>query len=94
LKHEFHVGQLVELVPNTMRSAATGPYEITCLMPEPDVGSESPRYRIKSSEEIYQRIVSESDMMLLTAPMAELSLDMSRETLPDVPGIAAPPIED
>jgi len=68
LKHGYNVGQSVELKPNVMRMAAAGPYEITRLMPEPDVNSESPRYRTKSREEIHQRIVPESDLMLPTGP--------------------------
>lgn len=65
MKHEFTVGQIVELKPSVMRVAAAGEYEITYLMPEPDVNSASPRYRIKNSAEIYQRVVPESDLMPL-----------------------------
>jgi hypothetical protein len=61
LKHEFTVGQIVELKPSVMRVAAAGEYEITYLMPEPDVNSASPRYRAQ----IYQRVVPESDLMPL-----------------------------
>jgi hypothetical protein len=68
LKHGYNVGQIVELKPNVMRIAAAGPYEIMRLMPEPDVSSESPRYRVKSREEIHKRIVPESDLMLPTGP--------------------------
>jgi hypothetical protein len=33
-------------------------------MPAPDVSSVSPRYRIKSAAEIYERIVAESELRL------------------------------
>lgn len=67
LKHEFSVGQIVELKPNAMRLAAAGQYEILHLMPDSNESSATPRYRIKSREEIYQRIVPESDLTLSTA---------------------------
>jgi len=51
LKHGYNVSQIVELKPNVMRISAAGSNEITRLMPEPDVNSESPRYRVKSREE-------------------------------------------
>lgn len=94
MKHEFRVGQIVELKPNVMRIAAAGPYEITRLMPEPDASSESPRYRIKSSEEIHQRIVPESDLMLLIVPAPGAPVDTARETFLAVSGLAVPPIEE
>jgi hypothetical protein len=81
LKHEFRVGQIVELKPSVTRRAAAGRYEITLLMPEPDVSSASPRYRIKSSAEIYQRIVPESDLTLSTGPTAGASLLTTEQTL-------------
>jgi hypothetical protein len=92
LKHEFRVGQIVELKPNLMRIAAAGPYEITRLMPEPDVNSESPRYRIKSSEEIHQRIVPESDLMRPIGPTSGPQVDTSGETFLAASGVAVPPI--
>jgi hypothetical protein len=70
LKHEFRVGQFVELKPSVLlRLAAVGEYEIMRLMPEPDVSSASPRYRIKSPEEVHQRIVSEDELALSTRPV-------------------------
>jgi len=70
LKHAFSVGQIVELKPSILlRLAASGEYEITHLMPEPDVSSASPRYRIKSREEVYQRIVSEDELALSGGPV-------------------------
>lgn len=69
MKHAFSVGQIVELRPSILlRLAASGEYEITHLMPEPDVSSASPRYRIKSREEVYQRIVSEDELALSGGP--------------------------
>jgi len=94
LKHEFQVGQIVELRPNVLRPAAAGQYEITLLMPEPDVSSESPRYRIKSREEIYHRIVPESDLMLLGGPTAGPAVDMLPDAFLAAPRMALLPIED
>lgn len=94
LKHEFTVGQIVELKPSVMRFAAAGEYEITHLMPEPDVNSASPRYRIKSSAEIYQRVVPESDLMPSTGDTAGSSVDLLREALLTAPGTALPLIEE
>lgn len=85
MRHEFHVGQLVELKPSLMRAAAAGAYEITRLMPEPDVKSESPRYRIKSSAEIHQRIVPESDLTLAIGRTARPSIDRLREVFSPTP---------
>ena len=87
MKHEFTVGQIVELKPSVMRVAAAGEYEITHLMPEPDVNSASPRYRIKSSAEIYQRVVPESDLLPLagskeTGPLREAHLVTVRPPRP------------
>jgi hypothetical protein len=70
LKHEYRVGQIVELKPSIfLRLAVSGEYEITHLMPEPDVNSASPRYRIKSREEVYQRVVSEDELSLSHRPV-------------------------
>lgn len=92
MKHEFHVGQLVELKPNLMRAAAIGRYEITQLMPEPEISSESPRYRIKSSEEIHQRIVPESDLTLARDATIGSSSELD-ETISAKSTIALLPIE-
>lgn len=94
MKHAYNVGQIVELKPNVMRIAAAGPYEITRLMPEPDVNSECPRYRIKSREEIHQRIVPESDLMLPTGPTSGAPVDTSREASLAASGVAVPAIEE
>lgn len=72
MKHEFCVGQIVELKPSILlRLAASGEYEITHLMPEPDVNSASPRYRIKSREEVYHRVVSEDELAVATRSVGE-----------------------
>ncbi len=93
MRHEFQVGQFVELRPNPMRAAAAGPYEITHLMPDPDISSESPRYRIKSSAEIHQRIVPESDLTLAAGATARSSIDMLREIFLATPVTSPPTIK-
>jgi hypothetical protein len=40
-------------------------------MPEPDVNSASPRYRIKSREEVYHRVVSEDELAVATRSVGE-----------------------
>jgi hypothetical protein len=60
--YKFRVGQTVDLIPSTARSAAPGHYEIIALRPG-DAGD--PQYRIKSMSEAYERVVSESDLVLL-----------------------------
>ena len=94
MKHGYNVGQIVELKPNVMRIAAAGPYEIMRLMPEPDVSSESPHYRVKRREEIHERIVPESDLMLPTGPTSGASVDTSREAFLAASGVAVPPTEE
>lgn len=58
--HKFRVGQTVDLIPTTFRSAAKGTYRIVSLRPAEN-GSIS--YRIKSQSETHERVVSESDLM-------------------------------
>lgn len=60
LIHKFKIGQTVELIPSTFRSAARGHYEIVSLRPG-DGGN--PQYRIKSKSESHERVVSESDLV-------------------------------
>ena len=62
MEHRFAVGQMVELTPNAMLVAATGQYEIRQRMPLSDVPSDSPRYRIKSVAESYERIAREREL--------------------------------
>lgn len=59
--HKFKVGQTVDLVPSTFRSAARGNYQIVSLRPAEDG---NPRYRIKSKSEAHERVVAESDLIL------------------------------
>jgi hypothetical protein len=66
--HKFKVGQTVDLIPSTFRSAAKGTYEIVSLRPTDDGHSQ---YRIKSKSEVHERVVSESDLVL----SAKLKLD-------------------
>jgi hypothetical protein len=61
LTHKFKIGQSVDLIPSTFRSAAKGSYEIVSLRP-PDGGV--PQYRIKSQSEGHDRVVSESDLVV------------------------------
>jgi len=59
--HRFKIGQMVELLPTTLRSAAPGLYEIVRLIP---IESREPQYCLKSREERHERIVSEHDLVL------------------------------
>jgi hypothetical protein len=60
--HKYKVGQSVELIPSTFRSAAKGTYEIVSVRPAEDGNAQY--YRIKSKSESHERIVSESDLVL------------------------------
>jgi hypothetical protein len=64
LTHKFKVGQTVDLVPSMSRWAAGGHYEIVSLRP-PD--GETPQYRIKSKSESHERVVAESDLVIIDA---------------------------
>jgi len=59
--HKFRIGQSVDLIPSTFRSAARGHYEIVSLRP---AEGGSPQYRIKSKSETHERIVAEGDLIL------------------------------
>lgn len=59
--HKFRIGQIVDLIPATFRSAAKGAYEVVQLVP---VGATDPQYRIKSQSEAFERVVSEADLTL------------------------------
>jgi len=59
--HKFKVGQTVDLIPATFRSAAKGTYQIVSLRPSE---GETTQYRIKSKSEAHERVVSESDLVL------------------------------
>ncbi len=62
--HKFRVGQTVDLIPSTFRSAASGAYEIVSLRPAENGNTQ---YRIKSKSEAHERVVSESDLVLSTS---------------------------
>jgi hypothetical protein len=66
--HKFKVGQTVDLIHSTFRSAARGSYQIVGLRP---VEGGSAEYRIKSRSEAHERVVSENDLVLA----ANLKLD-------------------
>lgn len=59
--HKFKVGQTVDLIPSTFRSAAKGAYEIVSLRP-PENGNL--QYRIRSKSESHERVVNEGDLIL------------------------------
>jgi hypothetical protein len=59
--HKYKVGQTVDLIPSTFRSAARGTYQIVGLRPAEDGNME---YRIKSKSEAHERVVSEGDLIL------------------------------
>jgi hypothetical protein len=71
MEHRFAVGQNVELTASILREAAAGDYEIRSLMPVSIGNADSPRYRIKSAIETYERVVPESDLTLSTTPPRE-----------------------
>ena len=58
--HKYKIGQTVDLITSTARSAASGRYEIISLRPA-DGGD--PQYRVKSKSESHERVVSESDLV-------------------------------
>ena len=60
--HMFEVGQTVDLVQSTSRPAARGHYEILSLRP---AEGGSPQYRIKSRNESHERVVAESDLIIV-----------------------------
>lgn len=63
--HRFKVGQMVELLPTTLRSAAPGAYEIVRLIP---IESGAPQYCLKSRDEKHERIVTEHDLFPAREP--------------------------
>jgi hypothetical protein len=59
--HKFKVGQTVDLIHSTFRSAAKGTYQIVSLRPAEGGNT---HYRIKSKSEAHERVVAESDLVL------------------------------
>jgi hypothetical protein len=62
--YSFKVGQTVDLIPSTLRFAAKGAYQIVSLRP---IEGGDTQYRVKSKSEVYERVVSESDLILVTS---------------------------
>jgi hypothetical protein len=63
--HKFKVGQTVDLIPSTSRSAAKGADRIVSLRQTDDGTTQ---YRIKSKDEAYERAVAESDLVIAASP--------------------------
>jgi hypothetical protein len=59
--HKFRIGQTVDLIAATFRSAASGSYQVTGLRP---ADGADPHYRIKSKNEAHERVVAETDLIL------------------------------
>lgn len=68
--HNFHIGQIVELEPNVLRSSARGSYEIRHLVPASDRDPGDPYYRIKSAAEKHERVAPESELTLSISAFA------------------------
>ena len=64
--HKFKIGQTVDLITSTARSAASGRYQIISLRPID--GGGDPQYRVKSKSESHERVVSESDLVSSANP--------------------------
>lgn len=60
--HRFKLGQMVEIMPTTLRAAVTGRYEIIKLVP---CNSNDPQYRLKSLNEKHERVLPERDLIAL-----------------------------
>ena len=70
MNHRFNIGQVVDLLPNVLRVAALGPYEIRHLVPARDNDPDDPRYRIKCDAEKHERIAPESELTLSESILA------------------------
>ncbi len=57
--HRFKVGEWVDIVPSTLRSAEPGRYQIVRLIPS---DSEDPRYCVRSPNEAHDRVLPEGDL--------------------------------
>ena len=64
MAHKFTIGQIVDLMPKVLRTAALGPYEIRHLVPASDTDPRDPFYRIKCVAEKHERIAPESELTL------------------------------
>jgi hypothetical protein len=65
--HQFKVGEWVDIVPSTLRSAAPGRYRVVRLIP---CDAEDPRYCIRSDQEKYDRVLPEHDLRRVEEPVA------------------------
>jgi hypothetical protein len=70
VSHRFSVGQVVDLAYRMLQTAPTGQYEVRQLLPASDRDADDPRYRIKSTDEKYERVAAESDLTLAPARAA------------------------
>ncbi|KAB2874810.1 MAG: hypothetical protein F9K38_15305 [Pseudorhodoplanes sp.] len=61
-QHRFRIGQMVEILPTTLRAAANGTYEIVRLVP---CDSRVPTYRLKSKNEKFERVLAEHELIAL-----------------------------
>ncbi len=64
-QHRFKVGQMVEIMPTTLRAAITGRYEIIRLVP---CDSDGPQYRLRSEDEKCERMLPERELIPLDTP--------------------------
>jgi hypothetical protein len=53
-----------------LRSAAVGGFEIRHLVPAADSDPSDPRYRIKSADENYERVVLDSELTQAAQPVS------------------------
>jgi hypothetical protein len=58
--HKFHIGEIVQLSPSILRKASGGVYEVIKQLPDSSAGEYE--YRIKSTNERYERVVRESEL--------------------------------
>ena len=65
--HQFKVGEWVDIVPSTLRSAASGRYRIVRLIP---CDADNPRYCIRSEQEKYDRVLPEHDLRRIEEAVA------------------------
>lgn len=65
-QHRFKVGQMVEILPTTLRATVAGQYEIIRLVP---CDSNDPQYRLKSLNEKHERVLPERELIPLDTPL-------------------------
>ena len=80
MTHKFAVGQIVNLIPSKLRSAAPGDYEVVRRMPGLDSNPDNPSYRVKSIDEKHERVATERE---LTFSMQPASVFSSSDASPD-----------